>query len=80
MDVEVVSGVEEARLIHLGALSGVAIADRQHVVVDIGGGSTEVIIGVGTESRLARSLKLGHIRLTDRFFPGGVIEDGGWAD
>lgn len=75
VEVEVVSGVEEARLIHLGALSGVAIADRQHLVVDIGGGSTEFIVGAGTGALMARSIKLGHIRLTDRFFPGGVIED-----
>lgn len=74
--VEVVSGVEEARLIHLGALSAVPIAGRPHLVIDIGGGSTEVIAGAGTEPTLARSLKLGHIRLTDRFFPGGRIEPG----
>ena len=76
VDVEVVSGVEEARMIHLGALSGVAVADRRHLVIDIGGGSTEFIIGDGTSVVLARSLKLGHIRLTDRFFPGGVVAEG----
>ncbi len=76
VSVEVVSGVEEARLIHLGALSAAPIAGRPHLVIDIGGGSTEVIVGTGTEPTLARSLKLGHIRLTDRFFPGGRIEPG----
>ena len=76
VEVEVVSGVEEARLIHLGALSGVAVADRRHLVIDIGGGSTEFIVGDGTTALLARSLKLGHIRLTDRFFPGGIVADG----
>ena len=76
VSVEVVSGVEEARLIHLGALSAVPIAGRPHLVIDIGGGSTEVIVGAGTEPTLARSLKLGHIRLTDRFFPGGRVEPG----
>ena len=76
VSVEVVSGVEEARLIHLGAMSAVPIAGRPHLVIDIGGGSTEVIVGAGTEPTLARSLKLGHIRLTDRFFPGGRIEPG----
>lgn len=74
--VEVVSGVEEARLIHLGAMSAVPIAGRPHLVIDIGGGSTEVIVGAGTEPALARSLKLGHIRLTDRFFPGGRVRPG----
>ena len=74
--VQVISGMEEARLIHLGAMSAVPIAGRPHVVIDIGGGSTEVIAGNGTAPALARSLKLGHIRLTDRFFPSGVIADG----
>ena len=74
--VQVISGMEEARLIHLGAMSAVPIAGRPHVVIDIGGGSTEVIVGNGTAPALARSLKLGHIRLTDRFFPSGEIGDG----
>ena len=74
--VEVVSGIEEARLIHLGAMSAVPIAGRPHLVIDIGGGSTELIAGDHTPATLARSLKLGHIRLTDRFFPDGVIAEG----
>ncbi len=74
--VEVVQGVEEARLIHLGAMGAVPIAGRPHLVIDIGGGSTELIVGDHTPAALARSLKLGHIRLTDRFFPDGVIADG----
>lgn len=74
--VQVIPGMEEARLIHLGAMSAVPIAGRPHVVIDIGGGSTEVVVGNGTAPALARSLKLGHIRLTDRFFPAGVIGDG----
>ena len=74
--VEIISGMEEARLIHLGAMSAVPIAGRPHLVIDIGGGSTELIVGDHTPAALARSLKLGHIRLTDRFFPNGVIADG----
>ncbi len=74
--VQVVSGTEEARLIHLGAMSAVPIAGKPHLVVDIGGGSTELIVGKSTTPVLARSLKLGHIRLTNGFFPEGVINDG----
>ena len=74
--VEVIAGLEEARLIHLGAMSAVPIAGRPHLVIDIGGGSTELIAGDHTPATLAHSLKLGHMRLTDRFFPGGVIADG----
>ena len=71
VDIEVVSGVEEARLIHLGVLAAVPLLDQRHLLIDIGGGSTEFIIGDGSEPLLLRSLKLGSIRLTDRFFPDG---------
>ncbi len=74
--VEVISGVEEARLIHLGAIGSVPAAGRRHLVIDIGGGSTEIAIGSGTTPLFMRSLKLGHIRLTDRFFPAGAVSSG----
>ena len=73
VDVEVVSGVEEARLIHLGVLQSLPVFDRRHLVIDIGGGSTEFIVGEGSRPLLLRSLKLGAIRLTDRFFPDAVV-------
>ncbi|MBA2496519.1 MAG: exopolyphosphatase, partial [Acidimicrobiia bacterium] len=67
--VEVVSGVEEARLIHLGVLQAVPVYDERILVIDIGGGSVEFIIGAaGGEFVEARSLKLGAIRMTERFF------------
>src|SRR5690349_20645634 len=47
VEVHVVSGAEEARLIHLGVLQAVSIFDQRHLVVDIGGGSTEIIVGEG---------------------------------
>ncbi len=71
--VSVISGVEEARLIHLGALGAVPAAGRRHLVIDIGGGSTEFVVGESTTPEVVRSLKLGHIRLTDRFFPDGRV-------
>ncbi|MEZ5244906.1 MAG: Ppx/GppA phosphatase family protein [Acidimicrobiales bacterium] len=73
---EVIAGVEEARLIHLGALSAVAVGSGNHLVIDIGGGSTEIVVGCETEPLLVRSMKLGHIRLTDGFMPGGVVAEG----
>jgi exopolyphosphatase/guanosine-5'-triphosphate,3'-diphosphate pyrophosphatase len=73
IEVEVISGVEEARLIHLGVLQAVPVYDRQHLTVDIGGGSTEFVVAKGHDVHVARSVKLGAIRLTDRFFPGGVV-------
>jgi len=68
--VEVIAGTEEARLIHLGALGALPIANRRHLVIDIGGGSTELVVGDGRDPEILRSLKLGHVRLTDRFFSG----------
>jgi exopolyphosphatase / guanosine-5'-triphosphate,3'-diphosphate pyrophosphatase len=66
--VEVISGAEEARLIHLGVLQAVPVFDQQSLVIDIGGGSTEFVVGRGEEILAARSLKIGAIRLTERFF------------
>jgi len=67
VEVDVVSGAEEARLIHLGVLQAVPVFDQRHLLIDIGGGSTEFVIGEAGEVIDARSLKLGAIRLTDRF-------------
>jgi exopolyphosphatase/guanosine-5'-triphosphate,3'-diphosphate pyrophosphatase len=71
IEVEVISGLEEARLIHLGVLQAVPAFDRRLLLVDIGGGSTEVLVGERGVTLAARSFKLGAVRLTDRFFPGG---------
>ena len=68
IEVEVISGVEEARLIHLGVLQAVPVFDQQVVLIDIGGGSTEFVLGRAGRVLEARSLKLGTIRLTERFF------------
>ncbi len=74
IDIAVIAGVEEARLIHLGALGAVPIANTAHLVIDIGGGSTEFIVGHGMEPKLLRSLKMGHVRTSNRFFPDGVVD------
>ena len=73
IDVQVISGAEEARLIHLGVLQAIPIYDKHHLVVDIGGGSTEFILAKAGHTEVGRSLKLGAIRLTDRFFADGLI-------
>jgi exopolyphosphatase/guanosine-5'-triphosphate,3'-diphosphate pyrophosphatase len=78
VDLEVVSGTEEARLIHLGVLNAVGVHDHVMLMCDIGGGSTEVVVGLDDEVMFARSFKVGAVRLTDRFFthenlhPGAV--------
>lgn len=67
VEVSVIAGTEEARLIHLGVLQAVPVYDKRLVLVDIGGGSTEVLVGEKGEVLAASSFKLGAIRLTRRF-------------
>ena len=76
IEVEVISGFEEARLIHLGVLQALPVFDQRLLLVDIGGGSTEFLVGEGSKAIEARSMKLGAIRLTERFFPDIVTGDG----
>jgi exopolyphosphatase / guanosine-5'-triphosphate,3'-diphosphate pyrophosphatase len=71
VDLRVISGKEEARLIYLGVASGANIGCRQTLFVDIGGGSTEVIVGDQQQYRFLDSLKLGAIRLSGMFFRAG---------
>src|SRR3954470_3142488 len=63
----VISGTEEARLIHQAAVYGVSLPGDAAVVIDIGGGSVEVTRGSGSSIEMGRSFKLGVIRLTERF-------------
>jgi exopolyphosphatase/guanosine-5'-triphosphate,3'-diphosphate pyrophosphatase len=63
----VISGTEEAKLIHRAAAYGVGAAGDSVVVVDIGGGSVEITRGTGPNMDVGRSFKLGVIRLTERF-------------
>ncbi|MCS6787245.1 MAG: exopolyphosphatase [Thiobacillaceae bacterium] len=73
-DIEVVSGREEARLIYLGVAHSLPLAQHTRLVVDIGGGSTECILGVGYEPRERESLRMGCVVYTQRFFPDGRLD------
>jgi exopolyphosphatase/guanosine-5'-triphosphate,3'-diphosphate pyrophosphatase len=75
VDIAVISGAEEARLIRLGVLQAVPAFGQRHLLVDIGGGSTEFVIGEEAKVLSARSLKLGAIRLTERFGLDGTIKN-----
>jgi exopolyphosphatase/guanosine-5'-triphosphate,3'-diphosphate pyrophosphatase len=70
----VISGTEEARLIHLAAVYGVSVPGDVAVVIDIGGGSVEVTRGTGPAIELGRSFKLGVLRLTERFVKSDPLE------
>ncbi|HTW56696.1 MAG TPA: Ppx/GppA phosphatase family protein [Terriglobales bacterium] len=67
--VEIISGVEEARLIHLGLVSGPRIDRSPTLMIDLGGGSCELTVSQGGHIRDAVSLPLGAVRLTDEFLP-----------
>jgi len=76
--IRIISGTEEARLIWLGVSSGYDLRENKALFIDIGGGSTEIIVGDQNEPFLLRSLKLGAIRTSAGFFPPsfeGTIPD-----
>ncbi|MGB5733683.1 MAG: Ppx/GppA phosphatase family protein [Thiohalocapsa sp.] len=66
--IEVIAGREEARLIYLGVAHGLAIGDEKRLVIDIGGGSTEVIVGQGFTPLLRESLHMGCVSMSGRYF------------
>jgi len=72
--IEVVAGREEARLIYLGVAHSMPPAPHRRLVVDVGGGSTELIIGRGMEPELTESLYMGCVSWSIAFFPEGRIE------
>lgn len=65
--IQVITGTEEARLIHLAAVYAVDIGKRPAIVIDIGGGSTEITLGTADRLLSGCSFKIGVIRLTERF-------------
>ncbi|MEW6071214.1 MAG: Ppx/GppA phosphatase family protein [Planctomycetota bacterium] len=71
--IEILSGAEEARLIFLGVARDIAADRGRRLVVDIGGGSTECIVGEGFEAGLAASLPMGCVTFSRRFFPDGRL-------
>jgi exopolyphosphatase/guanosine-5'-triphosphate,3'-diphosphate pyrophosphatase len=79
--IEVVAGREEARLIYLGVAHGNPPPEgKRRLVMDIGGGSTEFIIGQGLEPIERESLQMGSIATTRRFFPDGKLSRKRWKD
>mgnify|MGYP003145333176 CR=1 FL=1 len=73
--VEIISGDEEARLIYLGVANDIAPDGDNRIVMDIGGGSTEVIIGNGMQPKLKESLNMGCIAITKKFFMDGKVTE-----
>ena len=74
LDVKVISGLEEARLIYLGISHGFDLREDNALMVDIGGGSTELIVGNYYNHLHLDSMKLGAIRVTSKFFQADKVD------
>lgn len=75
--IDVISGIEEARLIYAGVAHHVPLNDEQRLAIDIGGGSTEIIIGQGFSPLLLESLYMGCVGFSQTYFPDGKIRRDG---
>lgn len=75
LNVDLISGQEEARRIYLGVLSGMEFNNQPHLIIDIGGGSTEIILGDRSEERVLTSTKIGAVRLTTEFVTTDPISE-----
>ena len=73
--IEIISGIEEARLIYLGVAHSLAETGEKRLVIDIGGGSTETIIGENFRPLLLESTRIGCVNISKRFFPDGRITE-----
>lgn len=72
--IEIVSGLEEARLIYLGAAHSLPADGESRLVVDIGGGSTECIVGIDARPATLDSASIGCVVLSNRHFAGGRVD------
>ena len=72
--IEIISGEEEGRLIYMGVASTFASSNERRLVLDIGGGSTELILGQGQEIERVESFSVGNVKQSRDFFPDGRID------
>jgi exopolyphosphatase/guanosine-5'-triphosphate,3'-diphosphate pyrophosphatase len=73
--IEIISGIEEARLIFSGVAHTMPTEPGRRLVVDIGGGSTELIIGEGHTPKFLESLYMGCVSMSEQYFPGGRVSE-----
>jgi len=73
--IEIISGIEEARLIYQGVSHTLEQNHSSRLIIDIGGGSTELIIGEGFTPKLMNSLEMGCVMMTKKFFADGKIKE-----
>jgi len=72
--IEIISGEEEGRLIYMGVANSLAVPGERRLVMDIGGGSTELILGSGQEIERVESFSIGTVKQSLSFFIGGRID------
>jgi len=72
--IEIISGEEEGRLIYMGVANAVALPAERRLVIDIGGGSTELILGRGQEIERVESFSIGTVKQSLSFFVGGRVD------
>jgi exopolyphosphatase/guanosine-5'-triphosphate,3'-diphosphate pyrophosphatase len=77
--IHVIAGIEEARLIYLGVIYSLGNNSKTRLVMDIGGGSTEYIIGTGSTQQDKESLNMGCVSVSDLFFKGGILSKKAFA-
>lgn len=73
--IEIISGKEEARLIYIGATHSLAYTEDKRLVIDVGGGSTEFIIGRGYEPKIMESVTMGCVSYSCRYFSDGIFNE-----
>jgi exopolyphosphatase/guanosine-5'-triphosphate,3'-diphosphate pyrophosphatase len=78
--IEIIAGREEARLIYTGVAQSLPPANHNRMVIDIGGGSTEFIIGHRFKPKLLESLYMGCVSYSERYFPGGKLDKKSFKD
>ncbi len=72
--IDIISGEEEGRLIYMGVANSLAAPNEKRLVIDIGGGSTELILGAGPTIERVESFGIGTVKQSQIFFPGGHID------
>ncbi|MGR9037792.1 MAG: Ppx/GppA phosphatase family protein, partial [Gammaproteobacteria bacterium] len=77
--IDIISGIEEARLIYMGVAYSLGSSGRTRLVMDIGGGSTEYILGKGDTPNEKESLSMGCVTLSNTFFKGGKLSKSAFA-
>jgi exopolyphosphatase/guanosine-5'-triphosphate,3'-diphosphate pyrophosphatase len=73
--IEVIAGTEEARLIYQGVLQGLPQSDEHRLVIDVGGRSTELVLGVGAQTLQTASFRVGSVAWSMKYFPRGEFTE-----